>query len=77
MKKPIFLPMPPELKVIILFLLMWVVIFGLCFLSAICTGCASTNYTAHNDSVIHETWRESKDIPDSTKQKLIYVFGVN
>lgn len=69
--------MPPEMKAIILFLLMWVVIFFMVFLGAICTGCASANYTVCNDSIVHKTWRESKDIPDSTKQKLIYVFGVN
>lgn len=76
MKKRVFLPMPPELKVIILFTLMWIVIFFLVFLAAICTGCSSASYTVRNDSV-HKTWRESKDIPDSTKAKLIYVFGVN
>lgn len=70
--KPILLPMPPEMKAIILFLLMWIVIFFMVFLGAICTGCASANYTKANDTL---TWRESKDIPDSTKMKLIYVFG--
>lgn len=77
MRKQVFLPLPPEIKVIVLFILMWVVIAGLCFLAAICTGPSSANYTVCNDSVVHETWRESKDIPDSTKQKLIHVFGVN
>lgn len=76
MKKPIFLPLPPEVKMILLFILMWIVTFFLVFLSAICTGCSSASYTVRNDSV-HKTWRESKDIPDSTKTKLIYVFGVN
>ena len=72
--KPILLPMPPEMKAIILFLLMWIVIFFMVFLGAICTGCASANYTT-NDTL--QTWRESKDIPDSIKTKLIYVFGDN
>ena len=73
--KPILLPMPPEMKAIILFLLMWIVIFFMVFLGAICTGCASANYTKTNDTL--QTWRESKDIPDSVKTKLIYVFGNN
>ena len=77
MKKTIFLPLPPEVKVILLFILMWIVIFFLVFLAAICTGNSSEKCTASNDSIVHETWRESKDIPDSTKQKLIYVFGVD
>lgn len=71
--KPILLPMPPEMKAIILFLLMWAVICLMVFLGAICTGCASANYTK-NDSL---TWKESKDIPDSTKIKMLHVFGNN
>ena len=79
MKKPIFLPLPPEVKTILLFILMWVVIFGLLFLSAICTGCSSASYTVRNDSVKQKTvsWEYSKDIPDSTKNRMIHVFGIS
>lgn len=73
--KPILLPMPPEMKAIILFLLMWAVICFMVFLGAICTGCASANYIETNDTL--QTWRDSKDIPDSTKIKMLHVFGDN